>query len=192
MKLIIDGYNLLRYITRGSATRQEIEQFLGKLRRYSRATKHHLIIVFDGGEGWSRYQAPYHGLDIWYSGSQQTADDVIKDLLPRYNADEVVLISDDRQLNESAAEEHAIISVSPAVFIDRMQSREDSTKTKNIRDDAQLVKTAVDSSTELDALMNSATRHMSHTRKNDDTPAPIKDKKGSKIERRLDAVLRKL
>jgi predicted RNA-binding protein with PIN domain len=189
MKLLIDGYNLLRFITHGSATKSEIEQFLGRLRRYSRVTAHQIIVVFDGGDGLYRYQSTYHGLTIWYSGSRETADDLIKDFLPRYNANEVVLISDDRQLN-AVAEAASIISVSPAVFIERMRAREEGGKAPLAI--ASLVKKSTSSSAELDALMAGATQQMPPEETETATSAKLKGKKSSKIKRRLDAVIQKL
>ena len=192
MKLLIDGYNLLRYITRRPARQADLDQFLGRLRRYSRATGHQLTIVFDGGEGLYRYQGTYHGLTLWYSGARQTADDVIKDLLPHYHADEVMLISDDRQLNESA-EALSIVSVSPAVFVDRMRAREGDANNLRTRKASSLVKTATDSSDELDALMGVTTNRMPNKEKTEqNTGAMLDNKKRSKLERRLDALIQKL
>lgn len=192
MKLLIDGYNLLHYISRGSAPQGDVKAFLGRLRRYKRATGHTIIVVFDGGEGVYRYQQDYHGMTLWYSGARQTADDLIKAFLPQYATDEVVLISDDRSLNETA-EGYSIVSVSPAVFVNSMIARE--TGTKQMQDTARhtLVKTAVTDSDELDLLMHEATARMpAKAETTGSSSGMLKGKKQAKVERRLEAVLRKL
>lgn len=192
MKLLIDGYNLVRYITRGPATKIDIESVLGRLRRYSRFMGHDIIVVFDGGEGMYKYQLTYHGLHLWYSGLRETADDVIKLLLPGYNPDEVLLVSDDRQLNY-AAQECGIVSISPAVFYSCMQEKEESSSRNTKEKLSTTFKTSSDSNYELDALMHAESRNLpSKQETSDDKNDILKNKKSSKIERRLQVLMRKL
>lgn len=189
MKLLIDGYNLIRSVTHRPATPSDIQHMLGRLRRYQRATKYDITLVFDGGEGAYRYKTVYHGLTMWYSGFRETADDLIKDFLRSSRADELVLISDDRQLNE-VAEKQDIVSVSPLFFLARVAEREGVKPIKNFVH--QATKTSDDENSELDALMYASTNAM---RTKEEGPLKIVEnshKKASKIERRLEALIRKL
>jgi predicted RNA-binding protein with PIN domain len=190
MKLIIDGYNLIRSVTHKRATEPDIQHMLGRLRRYQRVTQHEIVIVFDGGEGTHRYQTGYHGLTVWYSGVRETADDLIKDFLRTAHPDGTVLISDDRQLNE-AAQEHDIVSVSPLLFLARMSEREGVKKTL-ATSAHKAVKTSAEANVEVDALMEAYSGSVGSKKEKEQEVAVAKHKKSSKVERRLEALIRKL
>jgi len=190
MKLLIDGYNLVRSITHARAKKTDVQQILGRLRRYKRVTGHGITVVFDGGDGSYRYQVNFHGLTIWYSGVRETADDLIKDFLRASVSDEQVLVSDDRQLND-VAEERNIISVSPLFFLARLAERE--TVSPAIAPGRIATKTSEDENGELDALMYQTMVPRHH--KSEPMPDELlilKGKKSSKLERRLEALIRKL
>jgi predicted RNA-binding protein with PIN domain len=159
MHIMIDGYNLLRYITKKQSTQREKEQLLGRLRRYARYMEHAIVIIFDGGDAIRPYQESHGAVTIWYSGLQATADDLIIAQLPAYNADSVVLISDDRNLNEYAQTLDIILEINPV----------------------------------LDALLHNNNVSSAYTK---DVSQPEVHKKraakDSKIERRLQSILRKL
>ena len=189
MQLIIDGYNLIRSVTHKRATEPDIQQMLGRLRRYQRVTEHEIVIVFDGGEGTHRYQTGYHGLVVWYSGVRESADDLIKDFLRGAHPDGTVLISDDRQLNETA-QERDIVSVGP-LFLARLSEREGI---KPIRKSVhKAVKTSAEANVELDALMEAySSSGGSKKEREQEVGVMPQRKKISKLERRLEALMRKL
>ncbi len=190
MKLIIDGYNLIRSLTHTQATQHDLQHMLGRLCRYQRVTGHEIVFVLDGGDSVYRYHASYHGITIWYSGAKATADDLIKDFLKTAHADNVLLISDDRQLNE-VAQDHGIVSVSPLFFVSRLREREGIKPVKaGIH---AVIKTTEDSSEELDLMMHAYSASVPHKkdREHDLLQGP-RHKKGSKLERRLEALIRKL
>jgi predicted RNA-binding protein with PIN domain len=190
VKLIIDGYNLIRSITHTQATTHDLQHMLGRLRRYQRVTGHEIVFVLDGGDSVYRYHASYHGITIWYSGIKATADDLIKDFLKTAHADSVLLISDDRQLNE-VAQDHGIVSVSPLFFVSRLREREGIKPVKNSVQG--IVKTTDDSSEELDLIMHAYSSSIPHKKENGhDLSVTPKHKKSSKLERRLEALIRKL
>lgn len=190
MKLIIDGYNLIRSITHSQATTHDLQHMLGRLRCYQRVTGHEIVFVLDGGDSLYRYQAAYHGMTLWYSGAKATADDLIKDFLKTAHAESALLISDDRQLNE-VAQDHGIVSVSPLFFVSRLCEREGVKPVKNALN--ELVKTAEDSSEDLDQIMYAYSASVPYKKEREDESliAP-KHKKSSKLERRLEALIRKL
>ncbi len=190
MKLLIDGYNLVRSLTHRQARENEVQQILGRLRRYHRVTGHDITVVFDGGEGSYRYQLGYHGLVLWYSGSSETADDLIKKFLAHAHQDELVLISNDRELNE-IAQERGIVSVSPLFFITKVAEREEAGIKKTVTCSA--IKTSKEVDVGLDELMREASSRMPHKIETETGKSSmLKDKKGSKIERRLEALISKL
>jgi predicted RNA-binding protein with PIN domain len=191
MKLIIDGYNLIRSVTHRRATEPDIQHMLGRLRRYQRVTQHEIVIVFDGGDGTHRYQTGYHGLTVWYSGVRETADDLIKDFLRTAHADGTVLISDDRQLNE-VAQECDIVSVSPLFFLARLNERE-GIKKSSAASALKAIKTSTEANVELDSLMEAYSGSAGSKKEGEQGILSIpKHKKGSKVERRLEALMRKL
>lgn len=190
MKLIIDGYNLIRSLTHTQATQHDLQHMLGRLRRYQRVTGHEILFVLDGGDSVYRYHASYHGITIWYSGAKATADDLIKDFLKAAHADNVLLISDDRQLNE-AAQERGIVSVSPLFFVSRLREREGIKPVHDVVQSA--IKTAEDSSDDLDLMMHAYSASVPYKKEyEEDLMVTPKHKKSSKIERRLEALIRKL
>jgi hypothetical protein len=131
-------------------------------------------------------------LCLWYSGVRETADDVIKFLLPTYSPDEIVLISDDRQLNY-AAQECGIVSVSPSFFSVCMQEKENKSVHSTIEQKTGVVKTTSDDNYELDVLMRVGDDRMLQKKETDgDKNGIFKDRKSSKIERRLQSLMRKL
>lgn len=190
MKLLIDGYNLIRAITHTRAKETDVQYFLGRLRRYKRVTGHDITIVFDGGDGSYRYQLGYHGVTLWYSGVRETADDLIKDFLSNALAEEVVLISDDRQLND-VAQERNIISVSPLFFLARLAEKEGS-EPKHVSVHSA-IKTSENENNDIDEIMHQVVLPMKHTHKDEhEVLLMTKKKKSSKLERRLEALIRKL
>lgn len=191
MQLIIDGYNLIRSVTHKRATEPDIQQMLGRLRRYQRVTEHDIVIVFDGGDGLHRYQTGYHGLTVWYSGVRETADHLIKDFLRGAHPDGTVLISNDRQLNE-AAQEYDIVSVSPLLFLARIKERE-GFKLSDTKSVLKAIKTSSEANVELDALMEAYSGSAGSKKEREpEVDAMPKNKKSSKLERRLEALIRKL
>jgi len=191
MKLLIDGHNLIRYGTGSVPTAQQVDAFLARMARYSRYTGHEIIIVFDGGEGLYPYEMVRRGMAIHYAGARQTADDVIKKLLPRYHKDELVLISNDRQLN-AVAEQQSIISVDPAFFMSRVREKGMSTATHKTAQ-SEIHKTSTETNEELDTLMHtSPMRGVAKSETTESLHDTLKDGKKTKLERRLEAVIRKL
>ena len=130
-RYLIDGYNLLHAL--GLITKRVAEGELESARRRLLdfllaafdINTDHVTIVFDaqhGPRGVARLQE-YHGLHLDFAPKTQTADDRIEDLLeassdPR----QLVVISNDRRIQEAARHHHAQ-SWSHDVLLDFLDQR---------------------------------------------------------------------
>ena len=78
MKLVIDGYNLLKNILKIQyVSLRERDQFLKRLSLYAEKKSVQILIVFDGGDVNFNYSERAYGIEIIYSGFIDSADDVI-------------------------------------------------------------------------------------------------------------------
>lgn len=102
MIVIIDGYNVLRSTVKGEATVQEKKAFVVALKRYAHATKHHLIVVFDGGSTAYPDKETVQGVEIVHVGYKQSADEYITALFDHERGRDVVVASSDRALCRNA------------------------------------------------------------------------------------------
>ncbi len=125
MRIIVDGYNLIRRIPELMALdRDDLEagrDGLGsELSIYRVGKGHRITVVFDGAEsihlgGGSEKVA---GITIRYSARGQTADQVIQKMCREGLADMVV--SGDREITD-VAKRAGVTAVSPDLFWDKVQ-----------------------------------------------------------------------
>lgn len=104
MILLVDGYNLLKYIIKKDfATEKERNWLISELTEYARTKNHSIIVVFDGGP----YERPTYTkrgqVAILYSGARQSADDVIKEYISHHTASQLLIVSSDRGLYSFAS-----------------------------------------------------------------------------------------
>lgn len=95
MPVVIDGNNLLHSLPSGSQNRSEVRrQVLDAVRN----EKMHIIVVFDGPPGDGSPAVEHLGtVTIRFSG-EITADEAILNLLREGRASDVVVVTDDREL----------------------------------------------------------------------------------------------
>ena len=124
MRIIIDGYNLIRRIPElerlDRADMEEARQALiRELSLYRGGKRHQIVVVFDGIEalhlGGSKTRD--RGVTVLFSPRGKNADRLILDALRNREAD--VLVSADRELI-SAADGSEVTSVSPALFWEKV------------------------------------------------------------------------
>jgi len=125
MRIIIDGYNLIRRIPELRALdRNDLEAgrdgLASELSIYRVGKGHRITVVFDGAEsihlgGGSERVA---GITIRYSARGQTADQVIQKMCREGLADMVV--SGDREITD-VAKRAGVTAVSPDFFWDKVQ-----------------------------------------------------------------------
>lgn len=121
MKIIIDGYNLLKnMLKKQHITDVERDAFINRLATYAMIKKHSVTIVFDGGPYGSTVQEKIKRGAIVYSGSQLSADDYIMKILSTAPSSSIVLISSDREL-KNYAEKRGVAVVPSEKFYTLLQ-----------------------------------------------------------------------
>jgi len=109
MRIIIDGYNLLRHnqgLNRLACRdlKGAREQLLKRLESYRRVKGHSLEVVFDAWKGDSPRQQEerFGGIKVIYSPSGQNADEVIKGIARTFG-NGVVVVTSDREVADYAS-----------------------------------------------------------------------------------------
>ena len=125
MRIIIDGYNLIRRVPELRALdRADLEAgrdgLVNELSTYRAGKGHRITVIFDGAEsvhlgGGSEKVA---GITIRYSARGQSADSVIQKMCREGQADMVV--SGDREITD-VARRAGVTPVSPDLFWDKVQ-----------------------------------------------------------------------
>ncbi|MBI3990253.1 MAG: NYN domain-containing protein [candidate division NC10 bacterium] len=123
MRIIVDGYNLIRRSHELSALdRQDLELgregLLGLLSPYQRLKGHRITVVFDGREGGFplRRQEQRGNLTVIFSRKGELADEVIKQL----SSPGTVVITSDREL-QSASERAGAIALEAEAFLMKLE-----------------------------------------------------------------------
>ena len=125
MRIIIDGYNLIRRIPELRALdRENLEAgrdtLVRQLSAYRAGKGHRMTVVFDGAEsvhlGGSTEKIG--GVAVRYSRQGESADSVIRKTCGEGQAE--VVVSGDREITDAAARA-GVTSVSPEHFWDRVQ-----------------------------------------------------------------------
>ena len=203
MKLIIDGYNVLKMIyPSAQVDEDERERFIIRIARYARISGNVPYIIFDGGDEIRPLFLQQKNVIVVYSGYRESADTVIKGLLEEEQRSEVLLISTDRELNKYA-ENFDIPSMDSVVFYgyvrDRLREHEQGTlRQRSARASTSEIKKfeSRSSSPELDALMAEAAGKVMYKDEQVYAQAgrhkPHAPKKNSKLDKRLEALVKKL
>ena len=125
MKLVIDGYNLIRQSPTLSQIELESleagrEALIRYLQAYRRLKRHDITVVFDGehGKHLSLQKEKIGAITVIYSGRGQKADDVIKEIVERQS--NLIVISSDKEI-VSFAERHNANAVLSAEFISKLE-----------------------------------------------------------------------
>ena len=189
MIVVIDGYNLIKQIVGVSRiSHAQRDKFVNDITKYLHTQKLDGVIVFDGGDFSHPYTIQHNRIQITFSGYKEKADHVIMRFIDEHKNQELLIVSADREIRDYA---HAKNKTSLAAdeFYYRFVQKKPEPKTHTA---TALHKTAVDSPSELDALMQEATKNISpkdeETEKNRARPA----QRTSKKERVLNRVIRKL
>jgi len=131
MRVIVDGYNLIRNSPHLSRIdREDLEagrrELLRRLSEYRRRKGHQVLVVFDAAEAPypSRRQERIGGVSVTFSRRGETADEVIKGLASA-GREGVVVITSDRDL-AAFAERQGSSAISVEEFERRIMSFPDS------------------------------------------------------------------
>ena len=108
MRIIIDGYNLLRHnqgLNRLACRdlKGAREELLKRLESYRKAKGHSLEVVFDAWRGDSpgQQEEKFGGIKVIYSPAGQKADEVIMEMARTFR-DGIVVVSSDREVADFA------------------------------------------------------------------------------------------
>jgi predicted RNA-binding protein with PIN domain len=116
MILIIDGYNLLKFV-HGAQTVTEHQRaaFVQQLTQYTRHRSLKPILIFDGGDArWPSHTS--HGIvTVTYAGSHETADAYIQRYIAQHKNKKLLLVSSDRELAQYA-NDHLVPSIDAPFF----------------------------------------------------------------------------
>lgn len=188
MIIVIDAYNLLKQLFRRQITQKERGWFESFAAEYARKKQHTLYLVFDGGP-FTRPTAERTGsVIIVYSGTKETADDVIKAYIDERTVAEMLLVTTDRQLNRYASQQ-GIPSLDSLDFYALMKEtakKEVSSK----KTPSKAHKVSERESPELDLLMEQGAS-MPYF-KEEEVGGEKLGKTPAKMERRILALLKKL
>ena len=113
--LIIDGYNyIMRTALAGADMETSRDMLLDQLVDYRKQKASRITVVFDATAGvhLARSRTNYRGIEIIYSGRDETADDVIKEMI-RARMSGTVVVSSDRALIDEA-KKRGIVFMVPA------------------------------------------------------------------------------
>jgi predicted RNA-binding protein with PIN domain len=191
MILLLDGYNLLKYILRKDfVSEKDRALFIARLLSYAQHKKHTIILVFDGGP----YDRPTYErkgiVSVLYAGGSQSADDVIKEYAERHQASQLVLVSSDREL-QSFASRRQVATIDAATFATLMRERKEP-PLKIVKSTEVAHKLQDKTNLELDALMQEGSTYILYK---DESPKKNNESdkhRLSKEERKLLKIKKKL
>lgn len=156
MILLIDGYNLLKQVSRETFISEfSRNKFLTQLCAYAKQKRHEVVIVFDGGNLNHPYQESINGIKVIYSGYKLSADDVIKEYLSERKGLNILLITSDRELR-SFAISCKIDSIKATEFYEFMHLKDQGPTSAKI--DKVLYKTTKLEDLSIDNLMEESSR----------------------------------
>lgn len=153
MKLLIDGYNLLKKIKKTSYINEaDRTKFIKQLNNYAHTKKLSIILVFDGGPfTWPSRKRISSYMELVYSGTQQNADTFIKKYLDEHHTQELLLISSDHEL-VNYAHRYKILSLDSYSFFQFLNQPEQPLPSLQSTTSSQKLTTK--STQELDILMS--------------------------------------
>jgi predicted RNA-binding protein with PIN domain len=193
MKIVVDGYNVLKQVMRSKQIDEHDKiNFLKRLDRYARSKKHDIVVVFDGGEQGLASKEFQGTVLVFYSGARESADDLIVRRLENLKEYHVMLVSSDRELRQKAAH-FSIDSIAALDFYELLRAYEQHTVADQKMTGGSLVKTSKSKNTELDELMRQATGHIPQKKGEErNEAAGQRGKTLSKEERKLMQKVKKL
>lgn len=195
MIIVVDGYNVLKQLSSKQISEAERKTFIAQLSKYGRFKHHEMVVVFDGGPSDWVYKERIAGVLVVYSGPQQSADDYIKEYLGKRRTDDIILVSNDRELKQRAAQ-LSIQSLDALYFYSLVKGVAQEIAQQDKTPSSGLVKLTQEENPELDELMGQASKRVA-AKGEDIKPSDINSRKSaahklSKEERNVQKKLKKL
>jgi predicted RNA-binding protein with PIN domain len=155
MILVIDGYNLLKKLHGPNVSESQCSAFVNLMGRYMKKRHHKVVVVFDGGPYYYPSAAKQKGVVVWYSGPNQSADDVIITYAQEHKNKELLVVTLDRELCNKVGESRAE-TVDPLFFYEKVQAICNPEKKSSLQTEGTICKLSDHEDEELDALMYEA------------------------------------
>ncbi len=194
MIIIIDAYNYLKNVLRVSfVSSHEIQSCMQRYKKYTALRNNQIIFVFDAGP-YDQVTIENSGKDVevYYSGSWKSADDVIKDLIVEKKQEDILLVTSDREIC-AFADVHNIVSIGVLDFHELFQVVMQTTQKQEKRMANTVTKITSQENEYLDQLMEMGSRNL--VRKDDGLYQTIEkaltlemmtnNKKTSKFDKKL-------
>jgi len=193
MIILIDGYNVLKQVFSNEITSYQRKQFVDWLVHYARVTKHKIVLVFDGDARLHNEPNDYAGdISVIYAGFGKIADDLILDFMDKNYDQEMLLVSNDQEL-VLAGEKHDIPSIDALGFYQLLKNRVAHEKGKDhVPSSKKLVKLIESTDPEVDNLMAEYTGDLPVETPEQRVIKEKQSRKLSKIQRKLERILKKL
>lgn len=160
MIIVVDAYNLLHAMPsyKKTLTDQERIRFVKQLGAYGRRKGHKMVVVFDGGRFEWPNKEKLHSVYVVYSGIHESADDYIKEYLHLHRAQEILLVSSDREINR-VADHLSIASINSFDFYQLLKEalQEKGSVSGGSED---IVKMTDETNSAIDELMMNAAKNM--------------------------------
>jgi len=159
MIILIDAYNLLKTVLHVQyISDQQRFYFLQLFEKYAQQRpSNQVILVFDGGQEFYEAEQNYKSITLFYSGSMQIADDVIKKKLYEYRSHDILLVTCDRELRRYAAD-YQIESLGSLEFYRILQKNMQQETQQEVVLAQTICKTSPDDNDALDTLMELGSR----------------------------------
>jgi predicted RNA-binding protein with PIN domain len=161
MIILVDAYNLLKTVLHVQyISDKQRFYFLQLFEKYAQQRpSNQVILVFDGGQDIYEAEQSYKSITLFYSGSMQIADDVIKKKLYEYKSCDVLLVTCDRELRRYAAN-YQIESLGSLEFYKILQNVMQQQDEQEAIVAQTICKTSFDDNDALDSLMELGSRKL--------------------------------
>ena len=120
MIVVVDGYNVLKKIHGPEISETQRSAFVNLLGRYIKKRQHKIVVFFDGGAFYYPSMEKQKGVTVWYSGQNQSADDLIITYAQEHHTKELLVVTLDGQLCAKVGESR-VETVDPVFFYERIR-----------------------------------------------------------------------
>ncbi len=155
MIVVVDGYNVLKKIHGPEISETQRSAFVNLLGRYLKKRQHKVLVVFDGGPFYYPSMEKQKGVTVWYSGQNQSADDLIITYAQEHRTKELLVVTLDGQLCAKVGESR-VETVDPVFFYERVRSVCDPEKRGPASESGAIEKLTEEHDEEVDLLMYEA------------------------------------
>ncbi|MBP6869495.1 NYN domain-containing protein [Candidatus Babeliales bacterium] len=160
MIILIDAYNLFKTVLHAQFVQKaERVRFLNLFEKYATMRSHEIVLVFDGGSDVHELLHNYDLIKIYYSGYNQSADDLIKKKLKIYQGKDVLLVTSDRDIRQFA-KQCSIESIGSQEFHKILQSVMNRKEQQEVVIAQTIHKTSSTDNAALDTLMELGSRRL--------------------------------